>query len=89
MADEQVWYDLAFYFSSGEPLYIEVLEGRDRIEDTHMFTKVTVLHEGEESTLTIHRDKLNGVRSTKRIVKPEPAQPWTGRQHGDSILEMS
>lgn len=89
MSDEQVWYDLTYRFSSGQIVSIDVLEGRDVIQDiapcphcgAPAKVKVTSLHP-EERTATIHTDKLDAVDCTKRIVKPD-------LQHGHSLLELS
>jgi hypothetical protein len=73
VAQPIVEFDLEFHFTSGPTLYITVREGRDAISDTPDVTKVTVhLEDGSVSTLTVHRDKLNAVQSTQRLVLPTP-----------------
>lgn len=78
-ADQQVYYDLVFKFTSGNQVAVDVLEGRDAIQDinpcTHCGaaakTKVTVMDGNTERTLTIHADKLDAAECTKRVVDKE------------------
>jgi hypothetical protein len=85
LAEPITYIDIEFHFTHGEPLYVTLMDGRDTFTNVGEYAQCELKHEtGEgETTITIHRDKLNGVRATKRVVKPEP------RQHGDTILELS
>lgn len=69
MADQQVYYDLEFHFSSGERVAFTVMEGRDAIDESQAgIYRATIMDGVTERTIVIHKDKVDAVESTKRVV---------------------
>jgi len=79
MADPQVYADLVFKFTSGNQVAVDVLEGRDTIDESSGLYIITSHEGGVERKLTIYKYRLDAVECTKRIVKAE-------RQPGDMEL---
>jgi hypothetical protein len=83
MAEPITYYDHEFLFTSGDPLYFTVQEGKDAIDERPDVLIYTLYGDDAEERIEVYREKVNCRRCIKRIVKPEP------RQHGDTILELS
>lgn len=70
----QVWLDLEFHFTHGEPLFATLMEGRDTLEAPNTPDqpwRVTIQATPDETeTLLILPGTLNGLRTTRRTVPP-------------------
>jgi hypothetical protein len=67
----KVLYDLEFYFTDGDEHFVTVEEGRDRMAADDERVKIE-LHPTDDEVIEdiIHRQHLNRMRTTKKIIKP-------------------
>ena len=84
---QKVLIDYEFQFTSGEPIFVSIQEGRDTVHSDREVIEITAKPSKDvEEVATIMRHKLNGWRRTRRIVRDEATgeemaqAPYAGRK---------
>lgn len=80
-SEPYVQIEIECHFTQGEPIFILAREGRDTVLINERFLQVDIYAnpEAPESTI-IDRAKLNGFRTVKRTIHPEPEMPEALRE---------
>jgi len=74
MSDEpQVYIDVEARFTSGHLVCLSLLDGRDRLltDGTHLTIELNPTPESTDITI-LERARLDYLRTTRRVVTPEP-----------------
>lgn len=73
MTEETVYLDIEARFSSGYLLCLTVLDGRDRLLTDGQHLTIEIHDTPETPDITVlDRAKLDTLRTTRRVVTPEP-----------------
>ena len=84
--DPIVLLDHEFHFSSGDPLYLTMTEGRDQFggDDEHLIAVVLPDPQTTEE-YTVVRAKVNYHKRTRRVIQPETQNQTSFEPIGGTI----
>lgn len=78
MTEPDIFIDYEFHFAHGEPLFVELKEGRDSFNSDPDAYRLTIINPESETHIEVVKARLNGFTKRVRVVQPEKPESFTG-----------
>jgi len=77
MADDVYLIDVEVHFAHGDPLFEQLIDGRDTVIQTAAAAMIEIRPSPDEPvSYTIHKDKVNYIKTSRRKLEPEVKPGW-------------